>query len=134
MIKLEEKLKQLQANCYMLQLYMETRSKTFSDNFWSFGWPWLGTHVYKMTPTAFDYHSISYGAHAQCAPFDTVRITTIRRTNRRFSVKLANNREEGAIYRSEGVALFICTLYGMQHAGVMHFIKIMRPLVCTPLA
>ncbi|GFT35905.1 hypothetical protein TNCV_2154591 [Trichonephila clavipes] len=80
---------------------METRSKTFSDNFWSFGWPWLGTHVYKMTPTALDYHSISYGAHAQCAPFDTVRITSIRQTNRRFSVKLANNREEGVLYRSE---------------------------------
>ncbi|GFW39994.1 DDE_3 domain-containing protein [Trichonephila clavipes] len=61
----------------------------------------LGTHVYKMTPTAFDYHSISYGAHAQCAPFDTVRITSIRQTNRHFSVKLANNREEGVIYRSE---------------------------------
>ncbi|GFT72855.1 hypothetical protein TNCV_5065821 [Trichonephila clavipes] len=65
---------------------------------------WLGTHVYKMTPTAFDYHSISYGAHAQCAPFDTVRITSIRRTNRRFSVKLANYREEGVIYRSEKLA------------------------------
>ncbi|GFV44803.1 hypothetical protein TNCV_563531 [Trichonephila clavipes] len=99
MIKLEEKLKQLQANCYM-----ETRSKTFSDNFWSFGWPWLGTHVYKMTPKALDYHSISYGAHAQYAPFDTVRITSIRRTNRRFSVKLANYREEGVIYRSEKLA------------------------------
>ncbi|GFU49071.1 hypothetical protein TNCV_4173491 [Trichonephila clavipes] len=98
MIKLEEKLKQLQANCYMLQLYMETRGKTFSDNFWSFGWPWLGTHFYKMTPTALDYHSISYGAHVQCAPFDTVRITSIRRTNRRFSVKLANYREESVIY------------------------------------
>ncbi|GFV36909.1 hypothetical protein TNCV_4767071 [Trichonephila clavipes] len=104
MIKLEEKLKQLQANCYMLQLYMETRSKAFSDNLWLFGWPWLGTHVYKMTPKAFDYHSISYGAHAQCAPFDTVRITSIRRTNRHFSVKLANNREEGVIYRSEKLA------------------------------
>ncbi|GFV07507.1 hypothetical protein TNCV_1738621 [Trichonephila clavipes] len=56
MIKLEEKLKQLQANCYM-----ETHSKTFSDNVWSFG-----THVYKMTPTALHYHSISYGAHAYC--------------------------------------------------------------------
>ncbi|GFW40380.1 uncharacterized protein TNCV_1019381 [Trichonephila clavipes] len=73
MIKHEEKLKQLKANYYMLQRYMEARSKAFSDNFWSFGWPWLGTHVYKMTPTAFDYHSISYGAHAQCAPFDTIR-------------------------------------------------------------
>ncbi|GFV07482.1 hypothetical protein TNCV_1738371 [Trichonephila clavipes] len=51
MIKLEEKLKQLQANYYMLQLCMETRNKTFSNNIWSFGWPWLGTHVYKMTPT-----------------------------------------------------------------------------------
>ncbi|GFY18735.1 hypothetical protein TNCV_2399551 [Trichonephila clavipes] len=83
---------------------METRSKTFSDNFWSFGWPWLGTHVYKMTPTALDYHSISYGAHAQCAPFDTVRITSIRRPNRHFSVKLANYREEGVIHRSEKLA------------------------------
>ncbi|GFT34363.1 hypothetical protein TNCV_3676961 [Trichonephila clavipes] len=100
MIKLEEKLKQLQTTCYMLQLYMETRSKTFSDNLWSFGWPWLGTHVYKMTPTALDYHSISYGAHAQC----TVRITSIRRTNRRFSVKLENYREEGVIYWSEKLA------------------------------
>ncbi|GFW85821.1 hypothetical protein TNCV_854701 [Trichonephila clavipes] len=100
MIKLEEKLKQLQTNCYMLQLYMETRSKTVSDNFWSLGWPWLGTHVYKMTPTALDYHSISY----QCAPFDTVRVTSIRLTNRRFLVKLVNYREEGVIYRSEKLA------------------------------
>ncbi|GFY17131.1 hypothetical protein TNCV_1089071 [Trichonephila clavipes] len=92
MIKLEEKLKQLQANWYMLQLYMETHSKTFSDNLWSFGWPWLGTHVYKMAPTALDYHSILHGAH---------RSTSIRRTNRRFSVKLVNYREEGVIYRSE---------------------------------
>ncbi|GFT11343.1 hypothetical protein TNCV_1144271 [Trichonephila clavipes] len=102
MIKLEEKLNQLQANCYMLQLYMKTRSTTFSNNFWSFGWPWLGTHVYKMTPTAFDYHSISYGTHAQCAPCDTV--PSIRRTNRRFSVKVANYREEGVIYGSEKLA------------------------------
>ncbi|GFX83415.1 hypothetical protein TNCV_1427111 [Trichonephila clavipes] len=100
MKKLEEKLKQLQANCYMLQLNMETCSKTFSDIFWSFGWPWFGTHVYKMTPKAFDYHSISYGAHAQCAPSDTVRIASICRTNRRFSVKLVIYREEGVIYRS----------------------------------
>ncbi|GFW63961.1 hypothetical protein TNCV_706661 [Trichonephila clavipes] len=57
-----------------------------------------------MTPTAFDYQSISYGAHSQCAPFDTVRITSIRRTNRRFSVKLADYREEGVIYRSEKLA------------------------------
>ncbi|GFT48595.1 hypothetical protein TNCV_3082241 [Trichonephila clavipes] len=104
MIKLEEKLKQLQANCYMLQLYTETRSKTVNDNFWSFGWPWLHTHVYKMTPTALDYQSISYGAHAQCAPFATVRITSIRRTNRRFSVKLLDYHEEGVIYRSEKLA------------------------------
>ncbi|GFX83508.1 hypothetical protein TNCV_324571 [Trichonephila clavipes] len=54
-----------------------------------------------MTLTALAYHSISYGAHDQCAPFDTVPITSIRRTNRRFSVKLANYREEGVIYRSE---------------------------------
>ncbi|GFW11389.1 hypothetical protein TNCV_3809091 [Trichonephila clavipes] len=57
-----------------------------------------------MTPTAFDYHSVSYGAHAQCTAFDTVRITSIRRTNRLFSVKLANNREEGVIYRIEKLA------------------------------
>ncbi|GFT48643.1 hypothetical protein TNCV_2326451 [Trichonephila clavipes] len=101
MIKLEKKLKQLQANCYMLQLYTETRSKTFSDNFWSFGWPWLGTHDYKMTPTALDYQSMSYAAHAQCAPFDTVRITSICRANRRFSVKLAGYR---VIYWSEKLA------------------------------
>ncbi|GFW18669.1 hypothetical protein TNCV_1369231 [Trichonephila clavipes] len=104
MIKLEEKLKQLQAKCYMLQLCMETHSKTSSDNVRSFGWPWLGTHVYKMTPTALDYHSILYGVHAQCAPFDTVCITSIHQTNRRFSVKLANYREEGIIYRSEKLA------------------------------
>ncbi|GFW54505.1 uncharacterized protein TNCV_2231791 [Trichonephila clavipes] len=59
-----------------------------------------------MTPRAFDYHSISYGVHAQCAAFDTVRITSIRRANRRCSVKLANNREEGVIYRSEKLASF----------------------------
>ncbi|GFU94545.1 hypothetical protein TNCV_2645311 [Trichonephila clavipes] len=80
------------------------RSKTSSDNFWSFGWPLLGTHVYKMTPTALDYYSISYGAHDQCAPFDTVRITSILRTNRRFSVKLANYRKEAVIYRREKLA------------------------------
>ncbi|GFV26514.1 hypothetical protein TNCV_3361671 [Trichonephila clavipes] len=75
---------------------METCSKTFSDNFWSVGWPCLGTHVYKVTPTTLDYHSISYGEHAQCAPFDIVRITSIRQTNRHFSVKLANYHEERA--------------------------------------
>ncbi|GFS97170.1 hypothetical protein TNCV_1281531 [Trichonephila clavipes] len=106
MIKLEEKLKQLQVNCYMLQLYMETRSKTFRDNFWSFGWPWLGTHVYKMTPRALDYHSISYGVHARYTSFDTVRITSIRWRNRRFSVKLAKYREDGIIYRSEKLSVF----------------------------
>ncbi|GFX60354.1 hypothetical protein TNCV_4741101 [Trichonephila clavipes] len=78
---------------------METHSKTFSDNVWS-----SGTHVYKMTPTALDYNSISYGAYAQCAPFDTVRISSIRRTNKRFSVKLASYHEEGVIYRSEKLA------------------------------
>ncbi|GFU18955.1 hypothetical protein TNCV_2347421 [Trichonephila clavipes] len=83
---------------------MEKRSKTFSDNFWSFRWPWLGTHVYKMIPTALDYHSISYVVHARCAPFFTVRIISIRRKNRRFSVKLAKYREEGVIYRSEKLA------------------------------
>ncbi|GFX08182.1 hypothetical protein TNCV_4783961 [Trichonephila clavipes] len=57
-----------------------------------------------MTPTTLDYHSISYGAYAQCAPFDTVRISSIRRTNKRFSVKLASYREEGVIYRSEKLA------------------------------
>ncbi|GFW51291.1 hypothetical protein TNCV_3254201 [Trichonephila clavipes] len=115
MMKLKEKLKQLQANCYMLHLNMETSSKTFSDNFWSFGWPWLGMHIYKMTPTALDYHSISYGAHARSAPFDTVRKTSIRRINRRFSVKPAKYREEGVTYRSEKLAsshFTYITLYG----------------------
>ncbi|GFU44239.1 hypothetical protein TNCV_2151931 [Trichonephila clavipes] len=97
MIKLEEKLKQLQANYYMLQLCMETRNKTFSNNIWSFGWPWLGTHVYKMTPTV-----------------RTVgRITSIFRTNRRFSVKLADHREEGVVYRSEKLAR-LHTHYGQR--------------------
>ncbi|GFT63388.1 hypothetical protein TNCV_3696421 [Trichonephila clavipes] len=108
MINLEEKPKQLHAKCYI------QRSKTFSDNLWSFGWPSLGTHVYKMTPIALYYRSISYGAHAQCAMFDTVRITSIRRTSRRFSVKLANYREEGVICRSKKLAHSHFTYYALR--------------------
>ncbi|GFV25730.1 hypothetical protein TNCV_2444341 [Trichonephila clavipes] len=67
-----------------------------------------------MTPTALDYHSIAYDAHAQCAPFATVRITSIRRTNRRFSVKLANYRKDGVIYRSEKLAPSHVTYYALR--------------------
>ncbi|GFU83128.1 hypothetical protein TNCV_4752951 [Trichonephila clavipes] len=90
MIKLEEKVKQLQANCYMLQLYMETHSKTFSNNFWSFGW--LGTHVYKMTPTALD-----------TTPSRTVRMLSAHRsTYSTYNINNINTSDKLALFSKTG--------------------------------